>query len=270
MSWRRVRALLGKEWAEARRNRAVTWTFLFVAGVLTAVPLVMAFGFFPALAHDLEAAPRTTVLLGLLQRLHPELAALAPSARLQALLLRQFLSLFLVLPILGAMTVATYSVVGERASRSLEPLLATPLSTGELLLGKSLAAALPAALGSWAAFGIFAAATALLGGLRLAAVVVDSTSLLTMLLVTPLLALFGMAAGVLVSLRARDPRGAQQVGGLLVLPVIALVAAQISGVVLLGPTGVLAGAAVLLLLDAALLAWGVRLFDRERLFVELR
>jgi ABC-2 type transport system permease protein len=38
---------------------------------------------------------------------------------------------------------ASYSIVGEKVEKSLEPLLATPATDGEILLGKSLASFLP-------------------------------------------------------------------------------------------------------------------------------
>jgi hypothetical protein len=91
-----------------------------------------------------------------------------------------------------------------------------------------------------------------------------------MALIVPLAALLGIGAGVVVSARAKDPRGAQQIGGLLVLPVVALVVAQTAGVFLLGPGFVVAGALFLAVLDAALLAWASRRFDRERVFVDWR
>ena len=37
-------------------------------------------------------------------------------------------------------TIASYSLVGEKVQRSIEPLLATPTTEGEILLGKSIAA----------------------------------------------------------------------------------------------------------------------------------
>lgn len=89
-------------------------------------------------------------------------------------------------------------------------------------------------------------------------------------IIGPLVALFGIGSGVVVSARAADPRGAQQIGGIVVLPVVALVVAQAAGGFLLGIGFVLVGAFVLALLDFALLAWGSRRFDRERVFVDWR
>ena len=68
---------------------------------------------------------------------------LPPAAAAEAFLFQQFLLLFLVAPIVGAVSLAAYSVVGEKQGRTLEPLLTTPLTTVEMLLSKVLAAFLP-------------------------------------------------------------------------------------------------------------------------------
>ena len=44
----------------------------------------------------------------------------------------------------GGMSVAAHSVIGEKQARTLEPLLATPLKTSELLAAKVISAAIPA------------------------------------------------------------------------------------------------------------------------------
>ena len=45
-------------------------------------------------------------------------------------------------------SIAAYSIVGEKVEKSLEPLLATPATDGEILLGKSIAAFVPPILAS--------------------------------------------------------------------------------------------------------------------------
>jgi ABC-type Na+ efflux pump permease subunit len=50
---------------------------------------------------------------------------------------------FVIIPAALASIIGSYSFVGEKIERSLEPLLATPTTDGELLLGKSLAAFIP-------------------------------------------------------------------------------------------------------------------------------
>src|SRR5207302_4271042 len=73
-----------------------------------------------------------------------EFARLSPLEIGQALVGREFSTLFLLLPIFIPSVLASYAIVGEKRERTLEPVLATPIRTWELLLGKMLAALLPA------------------------------------------------------------------------------------------------------------------------------
>src|SRR5206468_12639607 len=73
----------------------------------------------------------------------PALAALPLAAAAELFLFQQFLLLFLIAPIVGAVSLAAYSVVGEKQGRTLEPLLTTPMSTAEILVAKVLASFLP-------------------------------------------------------------------------------------------------------------------------------
>jgi len=58
-----------------------------------------------------------------LGRAYPAFAGLAPLAQFQVFLLRQFVGLFLLAPVMGAISVATYSIIGEKTTRSIEALL---------------------------------------------------------------------------------------------------------------------------------------------------
>ncbi|MDO8690324.1 MAG: ABC transporter ATP-binding protein [Dehalococcoidia bacterium] len=58
------------------------------------------------------------------------------------------------LPTMIAINFATFSIVDEKLSGSLEPLLATPVRTWELLLGKALAGVIPALIITWVCAGI--------------------------------------------------------------------------------------------------------------------
>jgi ABC-2 type transport system permease protein len=51
--------------------------------------------------------------------------------------------------------IASYTLVGEKVERSLEPLLATPTTDSEILIGKGIAALLPAIGSVWAGSVVF-------------------------------------------------------------------------------------------------------------------
>ena len=84
-----------------------------------------------------------------------------------------------------------------------------------------------------------------------------------MVLLVPLLAVLAVNLGVLVSSRVNDTRVAQQVGGLLVLPLVGLGVAQTAGIVLYNVGMSFLAVVVMAALDALILVATVRLFQRE-------
>ena len=64
---------------------------------------------------------------------------------------------FLLMPATVPLAIASYSIVGEKQTRSLEAVLATPIRTTELLAGKAVAALVPGILAAWAAYAVMVA-----------------------------------------------------------------------------------------------------------------
>ena len=74
---------------------------------------------------------------------------------MQYFLINQFLLIFMMMPLIIPTSIAAYSIVGEKTTRSLEPLLATPLTNTELYIGKAVAATLPPLLASYLGMFIY-------------------------------------------------------------------------------------------------------------------
>jgi ABC-2 type transport system permease protein len=270
MSRARVWALLRKEVAEIVRNRTIVWTFLGLTTMFTLLPLALAFGLPRMVGAEVVNDPDTAKLGALLAQAYPAYRSLPLVAQFQVYMLRQFVALFLLVPVMGAMSVATYSIIGEKTTRSLEALLATPIRTPELLAAKTLAAAVPAVTVTWLAIAVFGWLVSWLGGPLLLPFVLDPPALVLMTLGVPLVALFGLGAGVVVSSRVNDPRSAQQLGGVVVVPIVVLMIGQSAGLFLLNVKVALAGVLVLLVVDAVVLAAGVALFQREAILTRWR
>jgi ABC-2 type transport system permease protein len=98
-----------------------------------------------------------------LQASTPEVSLLTTGEQFQVLLLSQFSFYMLLIPVMISVSVATFSIVDEKLSGSLEALLATPVKTWELLLGKALAGALPSLAATWVCSGIFILAVMAIG-----------------------------------------------------------------------------------------------------------
>ena len=129
---------------------------------------------------------------------------------------------------------------------------------------------MPGVLAGWATYAIFVILASLVYGPALFGVVTDPSWLAGVFLLGPAVGLSSVVAGVIVSARVNDPRVAQQVGGVVIVPVIGLVLLQATGTLLVGPPGYLLLSAVVLAVSAIGLRIGVRLFDREAILTRWR
>src|SRR5438067_8775290 len=179
--------------------------------------------------------------------------------------------MFLIAPLTLPMVIASYSIVGEKRERSLEPLLATPITVPELLLAKASAAAVPGIVMGWSSFGLYAAGAHFLAASPVVYErLLGPPLLLSVGLVEPLLAILSAVAGLMVSSHTNDPRMAQSVGSLLILPVIALLPIQIMGRFMLSAGTVVAAIGGLVVLDGVLIFLAAQLFQRETILTRWR
>jgi ABC-2 type transport system permease protein len=180
-------------------------------------------------------------------------------------LLPAFTFFYLIMAGLIPSTIASYSIVGEKVEKSMEPLLATPTTDGEILLGKGLAAFVPAivaVLGSSALFmglcDVFSVGT--LGYYFFP----NLSSAVVLFLMVPLGVVVSVEWNVLVSSRVSDVRIAQQIGGLLLLPYGGLYVGGELGLIPLGNTNDLLTIAAVLGLVCLLMLYAVQAtFQRE-------
>jgi ABC-2 type transport system permease protein len=86
----------------------------------------------------------------------------------------------------------------------------------------------------------------------------------------PLVELAALQVSVIVSSRSNDPRSAQQITGLLILPITAVFIAQMMGAFVLGPAAMLLGALGMAILNMVLLWIGVQVFHRESILTRWR
>jgi len=182
----------------------------------------------------------------------------------QVFMVSQFMMLFMLLPMVIPGTIAAYSVVGEKTTRSLEPLLATPISTAELLVGKCLAAVIPAVIATYGAFIIFAAGSwIMVKNKLLLTALLDARWLIAIVVVGPLLAILEVTFALMVSSRVNDPRVAEQVSMVIILPILAGFFGQMAGWFILDRQLILIVALVMSVLDVLMFYLATQFFQRE-------
>jgi ABC-type Na+ efflux pump permease subunit len=236
MSAIRIGAVIRKELAEFRRNRFIVTTTAILPIIFLISPTVSILALKDtALSTVLEKRVETALFLPLL------------------------------IPVFVPAILAAYAVVGEREQGTLEPVLTTPVSRVEFLLGKAAAIFVPAIGISYLMFGVFVAITQFAATPAVATAVLHAPQLPAALVFIPLLAAWTIWVGLAISARATDTRVAQQLSILASLPPVAVAALMSFEVI--SPTFAVAAALAggLLVIDGVACFVVARLFDRERL-----
>jgi ABC-2 type transport system permease protein len=253
----KVITIIQKEWAEVFKNRMVLFTVIFMPLLFTALPLIILYSTGNASSGNLNS------------ELPPQFNQLCPQGLsggecFQIYMVSQFMILFMMMPLIIPVNIAAYSIVGEKTTHSLEPLLATPITTAELLAGKNLAAAIPAIVATWAGFIIYAiGARIIVSNPLVLSALVDPMWLIAVLILGPLMAILSVNFSIMVSSRVNDPRVAEQLSVVVILPVLALFFGQIAGLFFINRQIILAFAAGMLVIDVVMIYLAVRLFQRE-------
>lgn len=258
----RIRTIIDKEWSEVFKNRMVLFTVVLLPLLFTLIPLVMLYATRPTPGAQGSA---TDLPLQFLQYC----SGVSAAECMQIYLINTFMVLFMIMPLAIPTAIAAYSVVGEKTTRSLEPLLATPITTTELLAGKGLAAVIPAVGATWAGFFVFVAASPFVGASAgVMKYILSPTWLVAVLVVGPLAAVMATQFTLIVSSRVNDPRAAEQISMIIIVPLLGLIFSQIAGLIVINPGLMWIIALVLAVVDVVLINLGARLFQRETILTK--
>ena len=256
----KVWTIFRKEWYEITQQRALILTMILPPLLFALVPIIAIWGtgaIPPSEVDDLND------LRDVFVKLYPAMSQMNEREILQTITGQQLSVLFLLMPVILPSVIASYSVVGEKTSQTLEPLLATPVETWELLLGKGLSSLIPSVGLTWLSAALYVPGVYFVTSPAVFQTLISPGWILAVLLWGPLLSLITILLTLAVSSRANDPRTAQQVSVVTILPVMFLFMGQMFGFLSISPAVVLIGA-VLLAIIAFICLWIiVRLFQRE-------
>jgi ABC-2 type transport system permease protein len=183
--------------------------------------------------------------------------------------LNAFSFFFIIAAALLPTTLASYSLVGEKIEKSLEPLLATPITDRELLLGKSIAAFVPTVSALYISSIVFMALSDLVTHNALGYSYFPNWTIgIILLLIVPLSAILSIEWSVIVSSRASDVRAAQLQGVLIVLPLAAVYVASEVGAISLDTVTLAIISSVILVADIILYFLSARTFQREEILTK--
>jgi len=224
--------------------------------------------------YSLVALP---IMLGLvvpsisLYALQSQASQLSPAQFLESAgsLVRVSSAYFVVIAAILPTIIASYSFLGEKLEKSMEPLLATPITDSELLFGKSIGAFIPCMGATYVGTAIFAAIVDVWSYSNFGTYLVPNAFWAVIMgVMTPLTCIFSVEANVIISSRVGDIRAAQQIGGLIVLPLILLVVLVSSSTSIPNTLLALITSCALAIADVALFFLSKATFQREEILTK--
>jgi ABC-type Na+ efflux pump permease subunit len=282
VNWRAIRAIVRKDLKVVLQNKGVSIPIIVVPTLLLILLPALAI-FAPALedaaasaaAGSATAGSAAADLAAFMEQmpagLRAELAGYSPTEMLVvAFLVYFFAPMYLILPLMVSSVIAADSFAGEKERKTLEALLYTPTTDGELLLAKMLSAWVPAVAVAWGGFVLYAIVSNLAGWPTMGRLFFPNLMWIILALwVAPAIAGLGLGVTVLISSRAEGFQEAYQLGAIVVLPIIFLVIGQATGVMYFSTWLVLLLGLLVWIVDIALLAFGARTFRRSELAAKL-
>jgi ABC-type Na+ efflux pump permease subunit len=176
---------------------------------------------------------------------------------------------FVVIAAILPTIIASYSFLGEKLEKSMEPLLATPITDSELLFGKSIGAFIPCMGATYVGTAIFAAIVDVWSYDNFGTYLLPNAYwAIIMGIMTPLTCILSVEANVIISSRVSDIRAAQQIGGLIVLPLIFLVVFASTSSSIPNALLALVTSGALAIADVALFFLSKATFQREEILTK--
>ena len=269
IGWRRVVAVMRKDWLEVVRNSQLLAS-------LVIVPLIFAVVFPVAILLLGNSGILTSTVTGLQGFLDHFPAGVVPASYtteqvvIYAVIVYFLAPFFLFIPVMTASITAASSLVGEKERRTIEGLLYTPLSNRELVLAKVLGSVIPAVVLTWIAFVVYTVLVGVLGAPMMGGIFFPTWAWAVLIvLLVPLVSFLATSLIVAVSGRSTTMQGAQGPSMFVIFPVLALVIGQATGVMLFNVMVALVAAVVLTILDVLAFVLVVAKFQREQIVTKL-
>lgn len=272
MNPRVIRAIIRKDLTVVLRSKAVMIPIIVVPLIFfILIPLLVSFtpGMvnmpgqpFDELSLFMERMP---------QGLRETLSPYSPQQQIIVMMvLYIFAPMFLIVPLMVSSVIAADSFAGEKERKTIEAILYAPASDQELFFAKVLSAWVPAVIVSLFGFVIYGVTANAAGWRTMQGVFFPNLMWVVMVLwVAPAVAGMGLGTMVLVSSRVSGFQEANQIGGVIVLPIVVLVIGQASGVMYFSTRMVMLLGLVCWILVGILLWFGAETFERERMVTSI-
>ncbi|MBC7333133.1 MAG: ABC transporter permease subunit, partial [Actinobacteria bacterium] len=184
----------------------------------------------------------------------PFLKNLEPYQALIFFMTKQFLIFLLLIPAMVPSLIAPFSIIMEKENKTLEPLLATPIKTSDLLLGKTLTSMVPTFVISTASFVILSTVVDAVTYREIGQILLPNLEwCIVAFVLSPTIEFIITMASIMISSKSTDVRSAQGIGSVVIFPIYLLIGLQLAGFFLMNIKYLIAGCIILIALCPLLL-----------------
>ncbi|HEU12957.1 MAG: ABC transporter permease [Thermoplasmata archaeon] len=173
-----------------------------------------------------------------------------------------YLIFFGIIPLSLASTISSYSIVGEKTQRTIEPILATPIEDSEFFIGKMLAPFIPTMIATYIVaifYTLFVDYLSLsFGGL----VFPNLVWYVIILIFIPFSTILMILLTLIFSSRALDPRSAQQFSAIIIVPLLVVFIISMTQYAITSFMVVLMSV-LIIIFDIIVYRIALRIFNRE-------
>ncbi|MEJ2243025.1 MAG: ABC transporter permease subunit [Candidatus Bathyarchaeota archaeon] len=273
MRLEKAKLVFSKDWLEIKRNWQVILPIVivplmisvFIPVILTLIPRVVS-------GSEADLGGFVPLVQNLPLPVQDQLAAMSElQIMIYVMAIYFFAPFFLIIPLMASSVLASDSFAGEKERKTIEGLLATPISDSELLFGKMLVSFIPSMLVTIISFVVYTIIFDVLSfGLFNGMLLLPSLDWILLIFgLAPTVALASIGLTVIISAKVKGFREAQQISVILLLPILGLVFGQISGALIFGPAVIAVLAALFVALDFVVFRIGVKMFKREEILSQL-
>jgi ABC-2 type transport system permease protein len=273
MRFDKAKLVFRKDWIEIRRNWQVILPIV-VLPLIISVVLPVALTVISSMVPPPQAqiAGYDTLIQNLPASVQELLAGITDvQSMIYVIALYLLAPLFLLIPLMTSSVIASDSFAGEKERKTIEALLATPISDSELLFGKMLVSFVPSMLVTIISFAVYSLIFDVLSfNIFNGMILLPNLDWILMIFgLAPTVALASIGLTVIISSRVKGFREAQQISVVLLLPILALIFGQVAGAVIFGPVMIVLLTIVFVVIDFVVFRIGVTMFKREEILARL-
>ncbi len=271
MNWHRIWALVRKDITEFMKSK-------YVLSAVIGMPLLFAILFpfssiMPIAQIDpaeFETADYGGFIDNLFSKNIDNWSSLGAQAQTLIIMAYAMFVMVLMLPIIIPAVTASEAIVGEKERKTMEALIASPMSETEIVLGKIISSVLPSSIGTILAAVGYAIITDILLYPFIGRILFpDFLSVIFVLVFSPLFSIISVELMIMISTRVTSVRDAYQLGSLIVLPLIFLIAAEMFSFFFNTYATLAGGLVIMIIIVLALFKLATSVFDREKAIVKM-